>query len=98
MIAPTVALPAATLETSQPRRASAGAQQEQRAAQAFERLLLGQLTRAMQATVARDDDESSAATRAYTDMLPDVMADALSANGGIGLSSELVRALRTDGS
>lgn len=97
MIAPPVALAAAALDTGQPRSASAGAQQEQRAAQAFERLLLGQLTRAMQATVARDDD-GSAATRVYSDMLPDVMADALSAGGGIGLSRELVRALRTDGS
>jgi Rod binding domain-containing protein len=78
--------------------ASTGAQQEYRSAQAFERILLGQLTKAMQATVPTEDDSDSAATKTYTDMLPDQMADALSANGGIGLASDLLRSLRTNGS
>ena len=76
------------------RAAGPGAQQEYRTALAFERVLISQLTKAMQATVG-GDDEGSAATRSYRDMLPDTMADALVANGGIGLASDLVRSLRT---
>ena len=37
----------------------------------------------------------AAATEAYKNMLPDTMADALVAGGGIGLATDLVRALRT---
>jgi Rod binding domain-containing protein len=76
------------------RAAGAGVQEEYRSALAFERVLLGQLTKAMQATVA-PEGEGSAATQAYKDTLPDTMADALVAGGGIGLASDLVRALRT---
>jgi Rod binding domain-containing protein len=80
------------------RAAGKGAQQEYRTALAFERVLLSQLTKAMQATVGGDDDESggSVATKTYRDMLPDKMADALVASGGTGLAHDLVRALRTD--
>ena len=76
------------------RAAGPGAQQEYRTALAFERVLISQLTKAMQSTVG-GEDEGSAATQTYRNMLPDTMADALVANGGIGLSSDLVRALRT---
>jgi Rod binding domain-containing protein len=72
-----------------------GAQQEYRTALAFERVLIGQLTKAMQATVGGEDDPGTAATQTYRNMLPDTMADALVSNGGIGLASDLVRALRT---
>jgi Rod binding domain-containing protein len=78
------------------RAAGPDAQQEYRTALAFERVLIGQLTKAMQATIGGEDDAGGAATRAYKEMLPDTMADALVAGGGIGLSSDLVRALRTE--
>ena len=92
MIAPNAI---ATHLPSQLRTASSGAQQEYRAAQAFERVLLGQLAKAMQATVPGEEDGAGAATQSYRQMLPDTMADALGAGGGIGLASELVRSLRT---
>lgn len=95
MISP-VDLPAGISLPREIREAGAGAQQEYRSALAFERVLLGQLTKAMQATVSTDGEGAGAATEAYKDMLPDTMADALVADGGIGLASDLVRALRTD--
>ncbi len=76
------------------RAAGPGAQQEYRTALAFERILISQLTKAMQQTVG-GEDEGGAATRTYREMLPDTMADALVAGGGIGLASDLVRTLRT---
>ena len=94
MTAP-VDLPAAITLPRELRTASIGEQQEYRSALAFERMLLGQLTKAMQATVSQEG-EGSAATQAYKNMLPDTMADAMIAGGGIGLASDLVRALRTD--
>ncbi len=92
---PPIDLPAGATLPPEVRAAGKGAQEEYRAALAFERVLLGQLTKAMQTTVA-PEGEGSAATKAYKDMLPDTMADALVAGGGIGLASDLVRALRTD--
>ena len=77
------------------RAGGAGAQQEYRTALAFERVLISQVTKAMQATVGGEDG-GSAGTQAYRDMLPDTMADALVSNGGTGLAHDLVRALRTD--
>ena len=77
------------------RAAGTGAQQEYRTALAFERVLISQLTKAMQATVGGEDD-GDAGTKAYRDMLPDTMADALVSNGGTGLAHDLYRALRID--
>ena len=77
------------------RAAGTGAQQEYRTALAFERVLISQLTKAMQATVGGEDD-GDAGAKAYRDMLPDTMADALVSNGGTGLAHDLYRALRTD--
>jgi Rod binding domain-containing protein len=99
-VIPPVDLPTGVALPPEIRAAGAGAQQEFRAALSFERVLLGQLTKAMQATVPADDEDgedsgTSAATKTYKDMLPDKMADALVAGGGIGLASDLVRALRT---
>jgi Rod binding domain-containing protein len=99
-----VDLPAGLRLPPEVRAAGAGAQQEYRSALSFERVLLGQLTKAMQATVPTDDggddddgatSQTSAATQTYKNMLPDQMADALVAGGGIGLASDLVRSLRT---
>jgi Rod binding domain-containing protein len=99
VIAP-VDLPAGVTLPPEVRAAGAAVQQQYRSALSFERVLLGQLTKAMQATVPTDgedgeDGSTSAATQTYKDMLPDQMADALVAGGGIGLASDLVRALRT---
>ncbi len=92
---PPVDLPAGVALPPEVRAGGADAQERYRSALAFERILLGQLTKAMQATVSAEN-EGSAATQAYANMLPDTMADAIVAGGGIGLASDLVRALRTD--
>ena len=69
--------------------------QEYTAALGFERMLLGELTKAMADTAKPIDggdgeDGSSqpqdAATAMYTQMLPDQLADAVTANGGLGLA------------
>lgn len=77
------------------RAAGKSVQDEYRSALAFERVLLGQVTKAMQSTIGGPEG-ASAATEAHKNMLPDTMADAIIAGGGIGLASDLVRALRTD--
>jgi Rod binding domain-containing protein len=91
---PPVDLPGGVSLPPEVRKASPEVQKDYRSALAFERVLLGQLTKAMQATVA-PDGEVSAATKSYQDRMPDTMADALIAGGGIGLASNLVRALKT---
>ena len=60
----------------------------ERAGLAFERMLLVQLTQQL-AKSAQSDESSSAASQAYRDLLPGVMADAIVAGGGIGLSDAL---------
>ena len=102
---PPVDLPTGIALPPEIRAAGAGAQQEYRSALSFERVLLGQLTKAMQATVPADDADgedgsagaTSAATQSYKNMLPDQMADALVAGGGIGLAADLVRSLKSGG-
>jgi Rod binding domain-containing protein len=91
---PPVELPGGVALPPEVRAAGPDVQKDYRSALAFERVLLGQLTKAMQATVA-PEGEVSAATKAYQDRMPDTMADALIAGGGIGLASNLVRALKT---
>jgi Rod binding domain-containing protein len=54
-------------------------------------MLLGQLTQQLAKSVQTDDESASAATQTYRDMLPDALADALIANGGIGLAQGLVK-------
>ncbi|MFP5364220.1 MAG: rod-binding protein [Thermoleophilia bacterium] len=90
-----VALPAGVALPREIRSAGPGEQQEYRSALAFERVLLGQLTKAMQATTG-GSQAASAATETYKDMLPDAMADALVAGGGVGLASDLLRAMRSE--
>ena len=68
--------------------------QEYAAALGFERMLLGELTKAMADTAkpadGGDSEEGSqpqdAATAMYMQMLPDQLADAVTANGGLGLA------------
>ena len=61
----------------------------ERAGLAFERMLLVQLTQQLARTAEPDGETSSAATKAYRDLLPGVMADAMIAGGGIGLAQHL---------
>lgn len=79
------------------REGGAEAQKTYKAAVAFERVLVEQLTKELSATAQPADDESaSAATGAYRDMLPGAMADALTGAGGIGLAQQLYAAMRPD--
>ena len=61
------------------------------AALGFERMLLGELTKAMTDTAkpSEDDQSGDAASSTYMQMLPDQLADAVTANGGIGLAQSL---------
>jgi Rod binding domain-containing protein len=64
--------------------------QEYDTARSFERQLVGELTKALAATAApADDATSSAATKTYRDMLPGAIADAVMAEGGLGLATQL---------
>jgi Rod binding domain-containing protein len=68
------------------------------AALSFERQLVGELTKALAATAKpADEDSSSAATRTYRDMLPGTMADAVMAEGGLGLAIEIDKAMNQTG-
>jgi Rod binding domain-containing protein len=61
------------------------------AALGFERQLLSELTKTLAATAKpADGDDADAATKTYLDMLPGTLADALVANGGIGLAEQLM--------
>jgi Rod binding domain-containing protein len=70
--------------------------QTYQAALGFERMLLGELTKAMADTAkpadGSDGSDSStgqpqdAASSMYMQMLPDQLADAVTANGGLGLA------------
>jgi Rod binding domain-containing protein len=79
------------------RNGSASDKKSYQAALGFERMLLGELTKAMSETAkpvdGGDGDESSqpqdAASSMYMQMLPDQLADAVTANGGLGLAQNL---------
>ncbi len=94
MIAPVDATAGAALPP-EIRAAGTSAQEQYRSALAFERVLLGQVTTAMQSTIGGPEG-AGAATEAHKNMLPDTLADAVISGGGLGLASDLVRALRTD--
>lgn len=78
------------------REAPAAEQQQYRAALGFERMLVERLAEGMTAT-AGGDDEATAATRAYRDMLPGTLADSVTAAGGVGLGAQLFHAMRGSG-
>jgi Rod binding domain-containing protein len=64
------------------------------AALPFERQLVGELMKALAATAAPADDSSTtAATSSYRDMLPGAMADAVMAEGGLGLAAQLDKSI-----
>jgi Rod binding domain-containing protein len=62
--------------------------QSYQAALGFERMLLGELTKVMADTAgpAEDDQSGDAASTMYMQMLPDQLADAVTANGGLGIA------------
>ncbi len=63
-----------------------------KAGEAFERALLGQLTRSLtDSAFGGEDEPSSAAAGAYRDLLPEALTDALVRGGGIGLARALDR-------
>jgi Rod binding domain-containing protein len=70
------------------RNGSATDKKSYQAALGFERMLLGELTKAMADTAKPSDGDQSgdAATSTYMQMLPDQLADAVTANGGLGLA------------
>jgi Rod binding domain-containing protein len=61
-----------------------------RAALSFERQLIAQLTKQLADSAKPADDEASAATSTYRDMLPNTLADAVISAGGLGLAKQLV--------
>ena len=64
-------------------------------AMAFERLLLGELTKAIaDPKLVTSGEAPSGATSMMLGQLPDVLADALSKSGGIGLAAALQPALQ----
>ena len=86
------------------RKAGADDEQTYRAALAFERTLLEQLTKTMSQDMAggdsaggedSDDSGASAATSAYRDMLPGTLADAVTGAGGLGLAHDLFLSMRS---
>ena len=85
-----------------------GTKQDKKAYQAalgFERMLLGELTKAMADTAKPidggdgSDDSSSgqsqdAASSMYMQMLPDQLADAVTAGGGLGLAQSIYQTIK----
>jgi Rod binding domain-containing protein len=79
------------------RNGSPERRREYDAALAFERQLVGELTKALAATAApAEDDTASAATKTYRDLLPGTMADAVMAEGGLGLAVQLDAAMHPE--
>jgi Rod binding domain-containing protein len=78
------------------RNGSAADKKSYQAALGFERMLLGELTKAMTDTAkpSEDDQSGDAATASYMQMLPDQLADAVTANGGIGIAKNLYDATK----
>jgi Rod binding domain-containing protein len=91
-----------------PAEVSGGTPKDKKAYQAalgFERMLLGELTKAMADTAKPIDgsdgsgDESSdqpqdAASSMYAQMLPDQLADAVTAGGGLGLAQSFYQTIK----
>jgi Rod binding domain-containing protein len=82
------------------RNGSAKDKKAYQAALGFERVLLGELTKALADTAkpadGGDDDDQphDAASSMYREMLPDQLADSIVAGGGIGLAQSLYRSIK----
>jgi Rod binding domain-containing protein len=87
------------------RTAGKDSEQLYRVALGFERTLLEQLTKSMSKDMvgmdsgsgddAGDGEGASAATSAYTDMLPGQLADSVTNAGGVGLAHDLWLSMRS---
>ena len=86
------------------RKAGEDSEQLYRVALGFERTLMEQLTKSMSKDMvgmdagdSEDGQESggSAATSAYTDMLPGTLADSVTNAGGLGLAHDLWLSMRS---
>lgn len=65
-----------------------------KAAEGFERLMLGQLTKSLVDSALPVSATSSAATSAYRELLPDALTEALMSGGGIGLAKALEEGMK----
>jgi Rod binding domain-containing protein len=96
---------AAAVIPSDVRKAGTDAEQSYRVALGFERTLVEQLTKSMSKDMVGMDSDSdsgdgegsggSAATSAYTDMLPGTLADSVTGAGGLGLAHDLWLSMRS---
>lgn len=77
------------------RGASKERQDEYKQALAFERVLVGQMTESMMKTTGASDD-TPAAVKAMKDQLPGLLADALTASGGLGLAQQMDAAMHPE--
>ena len=88
-------------QASLPAEVRNGSKQDKKAYQAalgFERMLLGELTKAMAETAKpADGDEGQTqdvASSIYLQMLPDQLADAVTAHGGLGLAQSFYDSIK----
>jgi Rod binding domain-containing protein len=78
-------------------------QKAYRAALSFEHMLLGQLLQSLGTdalgggdSTSGDDSSGDGAPAAYKELLPNALADSLTASGGIGIAKELYKSLPTE--
>lgn len=92
---PTTALPPIDAATLPPevRKGGADARKLYQAALAFEEVLTRQLTQQLVEASQTGDDDDDPAGGAYASMLPDALAQGVTASGGLGLAPELYRIL-----
>ena len=89
-------------QASLPAEVRNGSKQDKKAYQAalgFERMLLGELTKAMAETAKPIDGGEEAQTQdvassIYLQMLPDQLADAFAAHGGLGLAQSFYDSIK----
>ncbi|WP_372788453.1 rod-binding protein [Paraconexibacter sp.] len=70
------------------------------AALGFERQLVEQLAKQLTASarIAGDeDDQESAATKTYRDLMPGALADAVTSAGGLGLAAQIAASITSTG-
>ena len=74
------------------RSAPAAQRQAYEAALGFERVLVGQLAKQLQASTGEEDASP------YASLVPDALADGIVADGGLGLAQPLSQAISKDAS
>lgn len=81
-----------------PREIREGSKQQREAytaALGFERQLVEQLTKQLATTTRTggEDQQESAATKSYRDLMPGALADAVTAAGGLGLAAQIAQSI-----